>query len=265
MTTWAGGVRLGGLRGVGVGSLILARSALSAAEVSAGVIRSAAFKLGKAARRSVGGVAPGVGLAMRAAKRLRETAARCATAGVVWHFGARAGGVGSVSSCWPGGRVVISPGARRVGVSVWSMADGPGASSGESVYVLPDAWAGWPLPAGYIGEALLLAALARGDAWALVGGGVAVGGRVLVDQYGAPLALDADDVGKWLGRQLLTIEKMLGAVWMADGAARDEALSSLRSASWADVRKRAKSINGIQDAAVRAALVADLDFLMRAV
>lgn len=46
-----------------------------------------------------------------------------------------------------------------------------------------------------------------------------MGGRVLIDQYGAELLLNESDVNKWLKRQLLTVEKMLGAVWMAAGDA----------------------------------------------
>lgn len=260
-----GGIRLASLRGVRAGGLILARSALRSAGVSSVVVRSAAFRLGKAGRRSVGGVAARGAVAMRSARALRVTAARASVAAVDWRFGALAGVWSSVAGCSPGRRVVIAPGGRRVAVSAWQAADGPGSSAGEITYVLPDAWAAWALPDGYIGEALLLASLARGESWALVAGGVTVGGRVLIDQYGAPLPLDASDVGKWLSRQLLTVEKMLGAVWMADGEARNEALSVMRAASWADVRKRAKSLDGVADAMARAALVADLDFLMRAV
>ena len=265
MAQLSGGVRLGALRAVGAGALVLARYRVQGCGDLAGLLRSVVLVVGKAGRVASNGARALAGGRLDVAKALVFVRTGCAASPVAWRSGARAAWSGSLSLCDQGRRVVISPGGRRVSVLPWKVASGPGVSAGELAYALPDAWAAWPLPSGYIGEALLLAALARGEPWGLVSGGVQVGGRVLIDQYGAELLLNESDVNKWLKRQLLTVEKMLGAVWMAAGDARNEALSDMRAASWADVRKRAKSLSGVADTTKRAALSADLDFLQRAV
>lgn len=256
---------MGALRAVRAGALVLARYRVHGCGDLAGLRRSVDLVVGKAGRVASNAARPLVGARLDVCKALVFARAWCAVRWSTWRSGARAAASVNLSVCDQGRRVVISPGGRGASVSPWRVASGPGVSAGELAYMLPDAWAAWPLPGGYIGEALLLAALARGEPWGLVSGGVQVGGRVLIDQYGAVLPLNEADVGKWLKRQLLVIEKMLGAVWMAAGDARNEALSDMRAASWADVRKRAKSLPGVADEAKRAALSADLDFLQRAV
>lgn len=252
------GVRLAGVRAVRAGASILLRMPAAPAGV-AGVVRGVrGLRVGPGARRS--GVVPLArsAVALRSAATVRRVPASVGVVPVSWRFGGAARRGLAVAAPWSARRLVIAAGARAVAVSPWRVMAGPGQSAGEISYALPAAWSAWEMPAGYIGEIGAVVALVRGESWAMSDEAVTIGGRVLVDQHGAAVVMDDVSAAKWVDRQLLTAEKMLGAVWMAPGPARDAALSDMRDASWSDVRKRVKSLGAVSDAAVRAALVADL-------
>lgn len=255
------GAGLGVLRGIAAGVLVVASikarpvGMLSALRRPAGLLAGGRGRGSGVVARSmaVGSVWPAV--------KMRGTAANADVFPVEWRSGAALAMTGIAGGVPVAESLLIVPCVRGAAVSAWKKTSSPGKSAGESAYVLPAEWAAWPLPAGYIGEAAALLALARGEAWAVSEAGLLIGGRVLVDQYGVTAEMDAEYAGRWVGRQLSTVEKMLGVIWMASGPAKVAAMSDMRAATWGDVRKRAKSLGGVVDGQVRAALIADLDFL----
>jgi len=222
-------------------------------------------RLGFQVRGKTAGVSAGI--ASFPALRLRAAARRVgvgsAIAATVWSSGFCAAALPGLPAVAEGGQLLIAVYVRPVIVSAGVAAGGMGQSAGELVYQLPEIWAGQVLPAGYVGDSLAALALVRGDGWALVDGALQVAGRAVLDQYGLPVMFDTAGAEKWIAARLLEADKALGMVWMRPGAGRDALLSQRRAAVEATVRKRAKSLSGIEDDAKRAALVADLDFLQR--
>lgn len=229
--------------------------------------RGAGLRLGGRAR--VQAVAPGIGLAVvfRAVPKARGGAVGSGVGAAAWRSAVPAAVLSGIAAARGGACLhLITPmPAAALALAPWMSVGGPGESAGESVYALPAQWAGQVLPAAYLGESLAVLALVRGESWAFVEGALRVAGRVVLDQYGLPLVIDETRVERWRVSRLDDAEKMLGMIWMAAGSVRDALLSERRQAVEALVRKRAKSIAGVADAAARAALVADMDFLQRAV
>lgn len=159
-------------------------------------------------------------------------------------------------------RLAISARLSRLSVSPGRRVNGPGSSAGESVGVLPAVWLAFALPVSFIGKKAAALALARGEAWEVVGNALQIGGRVLIDAYGVPVFVSSQDsAAKLMKTTLSEAAALVGGISLPVGPGRDSWLSDQRISAAAYVKRYRKAHYNVGDEATRAAMVADLRFM----
>lgn len=130
---------------------------------------------------------------------------------------------------------------------------------------LLEAWAAFPLPAGYIGPSLAQLALLRGEAVAFddVAGRLTIGGRVLVGTAGRAFRFSGlAGADQWLlvnrKRGASEVAVMAGLPELAREAAKAEKREKLAARAVAVVRNAAKA----GEAGIREALIREADWYM---
>lgn len=178
-------------------------------------------------------------------------------------------GAGATRAAWGGrhGRS-LAINRRPLGPKIAGIREGrgPGSAAGEFLVPLPAVWLDQEYPVGCVGRDLAALALLRGESWALSGGVLSVGGRVVIAADGSDIIFsDGADVEDWIADRYAELARYLGALGLPQGARRDAVLSRYRRLAAVAVRAGSKFVGAVGDPVRRSAMVADLRWIERRV